>query len=593
MLSIHASWARRTDLAAQNVTRMIGTMISADTGGEKDRAREGVKVFLCFALFGAIAHFFYCRHMGLYEDDYIYTLGCYDWGWAKWWDEALRAISEPVQGRPLNHLFRRTLNFITLRGDTLLYAQMASWLLLSLNATLLYKLARQHLGAVAALLGGLAYLLYPADSSRQILMHQSDLLFGATLCLLGLHAFARGKPWLGWFCGLCCLLNYESFFLPLAVAPLIPTQDTQTTARKAWSWKRLILHGSIFVGLALTVVFVRALLGESRAGGLGAGVGASAAKSLQALWQGPASCLGAFGNAFLHALQLKGMGLALVALSFILCAGALLYAKTLGSRKQESANPAGRLALVGLLAWSLSYALCIRPDNSPPITTLGRLSGVHVAGSIGFALLVAALSELIWGRIKTRARLLTTAAVLSALVGILVGHGLWVQEKEYVRNWDQQGKFWREIMPLIADLRDNEPVLVDLEKAEALLPHTAGFHRFATVNYAPVVLHRVSDFPANWKLKPRVFGLWKQCKTEQRGELLQLRTPEWFWEGLWPELKSGHFVYLRARGQHWERVAGKVDILGYVLEARAQDDGVHTIKPNKRFQQLYGANVSD
>jgi hypothetical protein len=561
------------------------------------RWRETVVAATCFAAVAAMAHFFYFRHMGLYEDDYIYTLGCFDWGWARWWDELTRAFTEPVQGRPLNHAFRRSLNFLTLHGDTLVLSQAASWAMLVINATLLFRLVRRYAGATAALAAGLLYLLYPADTSRQILMHQSDLLLGAMLCLLGLHAFAAGRPWLGWLFGLACLLNYESFFLPLVVGPLLaqetdaekenPGLKQQLTEKP---WLRWAAHLTWFGLLAAAVLGARALLGEQRAASLGEGAGSTLMKSAQAVVLGPWISLKALflrPAEFIGTTSLLHRMLALLAL--LVMSSLLFISERNASRSGLRRPPTGRLALAGLLAWAAGYALCIRPDNSPPTILIGRLTGMHVAGSIGCALLAGAVLEAALARLSDIRARLTLIGGVAVLLALMVGFGLNVQRNEYARHWKEQGRFWRELMPLVSDLREGEPVIVDCDGPAGAFPETDGFPRFGMVNYCPAVLHRVADYPEGWKSKPRVYGLWKGCPHEDKGETRVLKTPSWFWDGLWPIVKDEGFVFIRAKGEHLERVGGPVDILGRQFQARKPDRELKAqVSANARFRALFG-----
>lgn len=535
----------------------------------------------CLALACWVAHFLFAGRMGLYEDDYIYTLGCFDWSWRQVWDEVVRAFTDPVQGRPLNHAFRRALNFVTLRGDTLAWGHSASWALLTANAYLLTRLVRRHTGAAAALMAGLIYLLYPADCSRQILMHQSDLLFGALLCLLGLTAFAAGRNRLGWVAGLCCLLNYESFYLPLLVGPLLAWENTGGS-------RRVLRHLLCFALLAGAVAGMRMLVGDTRISGLGAEPDAVILRSLKSLVVGPWSSLKAMLLTPLDALTgaERNEWLGIVATLGLVSLSLFLLTRKAGGK--VPVRQPGALALAGLIAWGASYALCIRPDNFPPVTLIGRLSGVHAAGAIGCAMLAGAALELALARWQAARRRLALLGLCTLLLALFAGHGVQIQRDEYVRHWEAQGRFWRQVLPLVADLREGEPVLLDTDGPEQAFPITPGFPRFGLVNYSPVVLHRVVDYPGEWKAVPRVFGLWEGCEVSESKDALILRTPPWFWDGLWPEVREGAFIYLRARGDTLERVTGPVTIAGKTLNARGQEEGVERMKPNRRFRMLFG-----
>lgn len=538
---------------------------------------------LAFACY--VAHFLYVRRFGLYEDDYIYTLGCFDWSLGHWWGEAVKAIVHPVQGRPLNHLVRRTLNFVLLRGDTLVYAHLASWVMLSVNASLLYALARRHLGALAALAAALVYLLYPADASRQILMHQSDLLFGTMLCLGGLLAFSSGRTLLGWFFGLCCLLNYESFYLPLIVGPLLAGG---ISLRR--DWRRLLRHAAAFAVVAAAVVIVRGLLGDDRARGLaGGGAESAALRGLAALVIGPLVSLRAGVVEPLRATLGAGMAAWLGGLVAALgIAGGLSWAGGVGPRERGTGGGRSlQVAVAGALAWAASYALCIRPDNFPPTAVIGRLSGVHVAGSLGAALLAGALVEFLATRTSGRRARMVLATAAAAAFGLMVVRGIRIQRDEYVTHWREQQRFWTRLVSLVPDLRDGEPVLLDIRGPAGVFPETPGFPRFGLVNYAPVTLHRIIRHPADWKVVPRVFCLYDSCPAYPQPGGVLLKTPFWFWDGLWPVVRDGHFILLCERGGRLVRSDSPVELAGRKLHPRPLDPGVHTVAPNRLMRALY------
>ena len=74
--------------------------------------------------------------------------------------------------------------------------------------------------------------------------------------------------------------------------------------------------------------------------------------------------------------------------------------------------------VAGLLAWSISYLLAFRPDYFPPVVSIGRLTAVHTVGAVGGAIFVAAVFQLILGKVDQgilRTALFSTAALFSAV----------------------------------------------------------------------------------------------------------------------------------------------------------------------------------
>src|SRR5260370_22916396 len=91
--------------------------------------------------------------------------------------------------------------------------------------------------------------------------------------------------------------------------------------------------------------------------------------------------------------------------------------------------------VAGLLAWSISYLLAFRPGYFPPVVSIGRLTAVHTVVAVGGAIFVAAVFQLIVGKIHQgilRTALFSTAALL---FGGMSAFAVDVQRTEYVADW--------------------------------------------------------------------------------------------------------------------------------------------------------------
>ncbi len=352
-------------------------------------------------------------------------------------------------------------------------------------------------------------------------------------------------------------------------------------------------HALAFFGIAVAVVAARGLLGDDRAKDLaGGGAGAAAWRAIRALWLGPlaslragvvepirAMAVAAPADLLAGAVAALGIG---AGLAWALRSGGAEDA--VGGRRRRAAV---RVAAAGVLAWTAAYALCIRPDNFPPMIVLGRLSGVHVAGSVGAALLAGALIEGLGKRLHARGARMALVGILAAACGLMAVRGVRIQRTEYVAHWREQQRFWTKLVTLIPDLRDGEPVLLDIRGPRGVFPETPGFPRFGLVNYAPVTLHRIIRYPADWKTVPRVFCLYDGVPAYAQPDGVLLKTPEWFWTGLWPVVRDGHFISLRERRGRLVRSDAPIELAGKVLRPRPQDRGVETVEPNRLMRALF------
>lgn len=534
-------------------------------------ASDRWRVIILLGLTTFVAHFLLLTQFGLYEDDYFYTLPAFDWSWHDLWPQFRDAILHPIQGRPLNHAVRRVLFFLSIHQGGLQLAYLVSWAMVAVNATLLYRFARQTLSQPAALVAALVFITYPIDTSRQMLMHQSDLHFGAFLLLCALNLYAGERRLLATFVAALSLVNYESYYLPFIAAPLLVGR---------FEWRRLLIHGLTFFCFALGVLFLRRLLGESRAaemlGGLNEVVGRMLAagpigmwNSLQAFVLRPVDAL-CHASAFAWTIGLAG---SVIIFSFLRSP----------ATDHSTSDPTGRAALAwvavgGLVAWAGSYALGFRADYYPPIVSIGRLTGIHAPGTCGAGLVAGVVAEALF-RSKQSFLCHTTRVFFGFAIGYAVAFGIEVQRSEYVPHWGKQLSFYRQVAELTADAKENDVVVIDAEGPREMLPITAGFPRFGIVNYSPIALGRFISTPGEWKKPPQFAVVWNDCPTRVTAEGMALFTPPWRYAPPAddqplpvdvPIVRNEHFIYLIATDQGLVRKEGPVAIRGQTFTARAR-----------------------
>ena len=540
-----------------------------------------------------VAHFLLLSQFGLYEDDYFYTVPALGDGAGPWWPQVVDALLHPIQGRPLNHAVRRTLFHFVLGGGGLQAGYLVSWAFISLNAFLVFRLVSKVTSARAAIFAGLMYIVFPGDTSRQLLMHQSDIHFGMLLLLIALNVYGAGRVLASFAIASLTLVSYEAFYLPFLAAPLIFASVRRPSVRL------VVLHGLCFFVLAGSVLFLRSLLGEPRAseliGGFGNVVGAIATAGPIGVWTSAKMIVLRPIDALLHAEPLAW------AIGFVIFIGALVSYRRLPiadlSLRKGIVGPLLLCGLGALIAWTASYLLAFRSDYYPPIMTIGRLSGIHAPGALGAAILTGVLLELARAGSKgTQFYSGVLAVAIAAIIGFSGSFGVAVQRSEYVAHWSKQIRHYQEIVDLVPDLKEGEIIVLNVEGVGTAFPITKGFPRFAMVSYSPVALSGFMEWPKEWKSPPVIAPIWDGVPVQLTPEGLALFSPRWQFQkpgpnaplppGI-PVLSDDRFVMLAEKEGRLRRISGPVQIEGHTLKARTVESRERaSLSPSKLFKVL-------
>ena len=450
--------------------------------------------FMAMFLITFFAHFVLFPQFGIYEDDYILTLPVMKWSAAELPQHLWAALTHPTFGRPVNYLFRFLIFFVTVRDGHLQAGFLLSLLMLSANGYLVFILLRRRLGFPAGFVGAIFYLLYPVDTSRQILMHQTDMHLGATILLLAYLLYQSQKVLSAFVVAAISLLVCEWWYLPFLAAPLIfPRQN------RSW-FRDFLLHAVIFFAVAGGVFFGRNLLGEQRTHQVLSDIGQLPLRMYGACTLGPlisakAALLRPI-DAILHA-EPFGYLLGLVSAGFVALVLWLTKSAESDAPQTEKKSPRFWLLLMflgGMLAWSFSYFLSFLDDYYPPVMTIGRLSAVHTVGTFGAAICFAICFKLAYQMLRARF-FWPLILVLSIYFGSLVAFGVHIQASEYVANRNQQGEVWKAILRQIPDIDDGDVVLFEHSTDPKVMPLTQGFGAFAPVTYFPMALPYSWSFP--------------------------------------------------------------------------------------------------
>jgi hypothetical protein len=529
----------------------------------------GKAVFVIFLVTFA-AHFVFFPLFGLYEDDYLYTLPTMNFSWHDFRQTLLYDWLYPVQARPLNHFLRHIFFFFTVRHGHLGPGFLLSWVLVSANGVTLYSLIRRILPYASALIGALAFVLFPLDTSRQILMHQTDLLVPIFLLLICLHLYLSGRYWMAYTLIGISLLDLESLFPMFLAAPILAAGLTRALWKS--TFRKLAIHAVIMGVLFGMLVIVRMLLGEGRALSVASNPIDTALRMLRLATEGPWHGLEALVlrpiDGVIHCSPTL---LPYLLVTIAVTAWGLSNTGSTKPADTTSATPPERRAaffvfIAGIVAWSLSYVLWIPDDYFPPVVGIGRLSGEHSAAAIGAGLVSAGLAAWVFSYSHAPKRILTI--LFSCYFGALVAFGVQIQLAEYVSYWEGTKRFWTDLLNQIRDIQEGDVVIVEQSSDPRAMPVTKGFGEFAEESYFPEALPLFVDFPKTWESRPRVYGLWKGCATDVLGESIKIHTPIWA-PNFWPIIHSGNFIYFRVVDGRLERVAESVTIEGKNLLPKA------------------------
>lgn len=513
-------------------------------------------VFLILVVLLAARHLLH-GSFGFYEDDYTLVVRSMAAEWSEVWD----FISEVLggfggQGRPLQHSMVFLLAYLSGRLGGLSAAYWLAYLIIGMNAVLFYVLLRRLVDGSFALLGGLAYALFFADTTQTFLYHAFGLQQALTFLILATLAYISERRILAYLLSLGSLLSYESAYLVFLGAPLLEEHWD-----KQWR-KRFIVHAIVMLAMLAGVVALRLAVGEERVQSLGVQslIQDSLLHTLQGPWVG-------FGSYLLRPIQAISNINIEVFLASVLAF--LVFAWVLGRQNYDAFVSPGRrsrllrLLIAGGVMLALAYPLTF---TVRAYAISGRDTRVHLAGAIGAALILASGWMLAMARVKRAALRRVLVIALAGVLALSVGFGVLVQQ-DYARSWDLQKRLWSSLVETTRDLEDGTVVFVD----PAGLIDT----RYIGANTwnLPLVLQYIIEFPEEWQNPPRVHRLLPDWRERTLTNRMELKAVDFKWE----------YVVVP-----WQKAIVLETRDGRVLQRLAElelGDDQHDLKPEDAGQQ--------
>jgi hypothetical protein len=566
----------------------------------RSRVRSSLIPWIAIGLILFLSHFLFAAEFGLYEDDYFYILPRLTENFRQFTTFFFHALTHPAQSRPLYDALQGALAYFGYHAGGLPFCHLISFFFLWLSAGLLYQLLCRRLSKQAAFLGALLLVLFPLDTSRQILMHQMATVIPTTVLLCAFHLYVSRRFFLGYLVAASLLITYESIFLPFIVAPLLLEEQPRKLLQ------RFLIHGIIFTAIIGIVFGTRALIGESRAVETSSHLSEEIPKMFWSCVANPALGVWAIVTRPIDALVHSRAEAVLVAVMAGL-AGFLVLRAFRSNQHSDSVpgginddgasgvlarNPARQntvwlILCAGVIAWIISYALDFRPDYYPPGITIGRLSAIHGIAGFGAALVLAAIVSILIDSLPRRLSVAFDASGALFIAG-MAAFGFHIQEAEYVTSWQQQRDFWLQLAPVIQDARPNDNILLQIEfRRHGFIPYTQGFTADEVTVYPNLAFPYFLDFTTDPAHPPTFHGYADYIKiSESNGEVV-IHSP-WFDSARFARIRGDNLLFLRVQDGVVQRVAGEITLGGHTLFARPMTPVTgNPVKISRLFWDLF------
>lgn len=473
--------------------------------------KNDFKVLALLSITAWVAHFFYFRDFGLYEDDYVFISDGIDGGRFYLWERLQYFISWP-QGRPVGFYLASLFSFIgyNLGGLPALY--LTGFAIVTLNSYLFYIILKRTSSETLALMGGLAFCLFPADTTKILLTHAFILQTSLTFLLVGTFCYLSNRKIISYFLVMGSLLSYESVFIVFFAIPLL---------KDKWNKKliyELIKHAFILILMMLLIVSIRTLTGESRVIKMNSELSSIPGKIISSIIIGSSTSMSLFFTTPFSAIfewnKITWLVFVVTLAFFIYVIQKLnfnyfekvednLLTRTNSGAFNKHINldtsylKTLKLLITGVILLCFSYPLSFSDPHYPPATEYGRFTSEHLAATFGGSLIFACVSSLIFYIANTSQNKKCLSIILAFYLSILVGYHFTIQ-RDFKQSWQNQREFWTGVIAASPDIDEKTVILVvnnQLPETKYILTHSWA---------DPIVLEQIYQLPS--KRSPAVFA---------------------------------------------------------------------------------------
>jgi hypothetical protein len=527
---------------------------------------ESLATCLLIAAVSWIAQFHHLRDFGLYEDDYWFISQAMGKDPSYLVARFEKIFTTLPQGRPFGFFLPDLLSWIGDRLGGLQAIYVLGFLVIVLNSFLFSRLLRTRTPALIAAVGGVAFCLFPADTTKFLLIHDFQLQPSLTFILLASLAYASDRRVLGYVLSAGALLAYENGFLAFFALPLLLRPWRKSTLRE------LAQHVGILLGVLAVVVALRFLVGEGRATTSVGSVVEILPRLVGSLVIGPARAIAAYGYGPVKSVPFWDAETILLSVGTAIGAGYLF--KATASKVDAELRSILEFAGAGAIMLVLGYALAF--THYPPNALVGRGTSVHLGATIGASILVAAV---VWLGL----RYLTPRVVAPLLAGYLalaIGYQITIA-RDFAHAWQLERAFWRQVNACCTDFQDGTILIYELDPDAT--PETTFISSNSWAD--ALVLDETYRFPSTWANPPRLFSLtnW-ESRVDVEGDHLRWWVPAATWDEHWEVLPQGKVILLRNEDGAVRRFVGTLDVAGRELQLK--DPGLPGSFPPAQLHEL-------
>jgi hypothetical protein len=560
--------------------------------------KNSLKTLAFLALTIWVAHFFYFRYFGLYEDDYAYISEPLGWHLSDLLDYAKVFVDWP-QGRPIGFFLPHLLSFIGAQLGGLHAIYIIGFVIVTLNAFLFYSLLKRVSSEAMAVIGALAFCLFPADTTHTFLMHALGLQTSLTFLLIASLCYLSGKRVLPYLVILGSLLTYESPFMVFWGVPLLKSRWDRSLVRE------LIRHVAILMGIILVVVVIRTSMGEQRILETRANILPVLLKVREAIVIGPAVSLELFFYGPARTVLHWNWELTIVFVACLVVFAWVLHQLRIDSLEEKHNHllafrskifilngilqaPAyysgiAQLFLAAVVMLCLAYVVSY--THFPPTAIYGRATSVHLAAAFGGSLIFTCICSVFLSIAKAYRLKNYAVVILAFYLSLVVAYRFSIQ-LDFKQAWQNQRSFWTSAIENLPDMTDETVVFVldhDLPQTQYII----------TNSWAdPIILGQIFQFPGHWKNPPRLFVVhrdWTESVIRE-GDQFKWKVPTATWRSHWEVLPNSNVILLEMENGKLVRRLGSISIHGQNLELKPMPPDV---KPTWGKGALYSYLIAE
>ncbi|WP_155306409.1 hypothetical protein [Desulfosarcina widdelii] len=448
------------------------------------------------------------KDFGLYIDDY-YRITKILISIREGVVEILTTIfSSPVNVRPLHGAFIYALSYAGFSFGGLGGIYIIGFVILSINAILCFvlinTLAKNEL---TSLIGSLAFVLYPASTTKIWITAALGIQPAITLVLLAFVFYLKEMQWLSYLFVVISLFCYETVYWVFFAAPLF-----------FYPWNRSIQNKVLKHGIIMACIFAAFFIFKivgSDPRLQDSSVSNLLLKSIEHLVEGPFYNLR--GQLFFLVKTATIINTSDIIFLIIVSMAITLVISIVGSRKENdnrdlhlirngtlvaSGNPLFKgnmgnykLTLIGMVMLILAYPLTL---NGSVQTVYGMESRFHLSASIGTAFIYAGVCARILSFFDNLKKGTIGRFLLSIMASLLLLNGIQIQ-KDYRDAYCVQRRFWQDFLNSYHNFREDTLIFFETQAVKR-------FRSIPTFDWSSAyILENIYTFPENWERKPRVY----------------------------------------------------------------------------------------